>query len=182
MIDNAISKYYKPMLKSSYEFSCAKISFCPDLCCGKAYQRGEKNCKFSKLNPCNEINDIIDIGDGSCHLSTTNNKDIFKLKQNLMNVTCECPLGKKYSHSYRTCIDIDECAELNYECNGYKQVCLNTIGSYECICEHGYKKNKTSGECEPFTILDDNDEERVYESDVALDELKSLNFAQRVFH
>ena len=35
-------------------------------------------------------------------------------------------------------IDIDECSVGN---GGCQQICVNTIGSYDCQCRQGYSKN-----------------------------------------
>jgi hypothetical protein len=37
------------------------------------------------------------------------------------------------------CEDIDKCAD--GKCRGDHKQCINTIGSYECSCREGYKKN-----------------------------------------
>lgn len=47
-------------------------------------------------------------------------------------------------------LDIDECAEDNGKCN---QICINTIGSYKCDCNEGYRMlygNTHTCEGEPF--------------------------------
>jgi len=36
----------------------------------------------------------------------------------------------------RTCNDIDECSESNGKCSDR---CVNTAGSYTCVCETGYE-------------------------------------------
>uniref|UniRef100_A0A3Q2QMJ9 Adhesion G protein-coupled receptor E1 n=1 Tax=Fundulus heteroclitus TaxID=8078 RepID=A0A3Q2QMJ9_FUNHE len=50
------------------------------------------------------------------------------------------------------CIDVNECLENTSNC-GPHATCENLIGSYECICQSGYKKTSTngsSGHCEDF--------------------------------
>ena len=49
--------------------------------------------------------------------------------------------------------DIDECEEMISGCN---QLCVNTIGFFECLCQNGYKllnDNRTcDGKCTLFGI------------------------------
>lgn len=171
------NQYYGYFSGSSVDFLCAQTCFCPDICCGKAFKRARasylplktyedfaKECKKSRSNPCYEIDD------GTCELSTTNNKNLAHLRENKLNVTCKCPEGKKYSNEYSKCVDLDECAELKHECHAPNQLCLNTIGSYECVCEQGYRL--TQNKCVPHELFDND--ERVYESSVRLDELERV--------
>jgi hypothetical protein len=44
------------------------------------------------------------------------------------------------------CKDIDECLETG-KCTKDKEFCVNSIGSYRCECENGYRRNKDQ-ECE----------------------------------
>ena len=48
--------------------------------------------------------------------------------------------------------DINECTERSLEentCNATNQeVCNNVIGSFECLCNDGYKLNETTQTCE----------------------------------
>uniref|UniRef100_A0AC35G2W4 EGF-like domain-containing protein n=1 Tax=Panagrolaimus sp. PS1159 TaxID=55785 RepID=A0AC35G2W4_9BILA len=44
------------------------------------------------------------------------------------------------------CKDIDECLETG-KCTKDKEFCVNSIGSYHCECEDGYRRNKDQ-ECE----------------------------------
>ena len=37
-----------------------------------------------------------------------------------------------------SCDDIDECAEETHSCHEYA-VCKNTVGSWDCKCNHGYE-------------------------------------------
>ncbi|XP_015909717.1 low-density lipoprotein receptor-related protein 2 isoform X1 [Parasteatoda tepidariorum] len=46
---------------------------------------------------------------------------------------CTCPLGKVLNDT-KTCIDFDECA-IPGACS---QQCINTKGSYKCLCQDGY--------------------------------------------
>ena len=47
-------------------------------------------------------------------------------------------------------IDIDECSldGITNCSREMKRVCMNTIGSYRCVCETGYKENISSNTCD----------------------------------
>ena len=46
--------------------------------------------------------------------------------------------------------DIDECNEEEKKCPG-KQICVNEVGSYRCLCIKGY--HKAEGVCVPKSSL-----------------------------
>ncbi len=46
-------------------------------------------------------------------------------------------------------VDIDECEEKNGGCNGR---CINTVGSFKCVCPAGYKMDVASGRCRGNTL------------------------------
>ncbi|KAI6647640.1 hypothetical protein LOD99_8714 [Oopsacas minuta] len=56
---------------------------------------------------------------------------------------CGCPIGY-LQHSSGECVDEDEC-EVVTEC---EHACENTKGSYNCICEEGYKLAKNGYDCD----------------------------------
>uniref|UniRef100_A0A3P8XCC5 EGF-like domain-containing protein n=1 Tax=Esox lucius TaxID=8010 RepID=A0A3P8XCC5_ESOLU len=43
---------------------------------------------------------------------------------------------------YRVCQDVDECKEMPEVCVG-QGMCENTLGSYRCVCQRGYRGNGT---------------------------------------
>ncbi|CAH3192720.1 unnamed protein product, partial [Porites evermanni] len=52
---------------------------------------------------------------------------------------CDCGItGLFYDPQDRNCKDIDECSDGSFECNPLA-FCINTYGSYACICPDGYK-------------------------------------------
>ena len=57
-----------------------------------------------------------------------------------------CPL---LVHIY---VDIDECARGTHECN---QTCNNTIGSYTCGCNAGYRLAPDGRNCEGLFVCCD---------------------------
>ena len=133
-----LPKHLKKLDNNSIEFACATLSFCPDICCGKAFLKtqakefNEKDCRVSSYNPCK------DFLNGACELSITDNKEYESLKRNILNASCFCENGFHYIHGLNTCVDIDECIEQNHDCIGYKQTCMNTKGGFICSCEQGY--------------------------------------------
>ncbi|XP_028252255.1 complement component C1q receptor [Parambassis ranga] len=54
---------------------------------------------------------------------------------------CKCPAGFELNENQRNCSDIDECQ--SQACND--DVCVNTHGSYTCVCKDGYEM--TDGKC-----------------------------------
>ncbi|KYO47226.1 nidogen-1 [Alligator mississippiensis] len=52
-----------------------------------------------------------------------------------LQYSCECTAG--YRGDGQDCVDIDECAEGESRCGPFS-VCLNSLGSYRCECQHGY--------------------------------------------
>ena len=61
--------------------------------------------------------------------------------------TCECNAGyeKAYSDPYAPCDDIDECYTGRHNC-GDNMVCVDMIGSFDCLCLEGFEEIFTSGE------------------------------------
>ncbi|GIY23897.1 sushi, von Willebrand factor type A, EGF and pentraxin domain-containing protein 1 [Caerostris darwini] len=49
-------------------------------------------------------------------------------------VRCSCLRGFQLLSDKRTCVDIDECSSGEFECFQ----CVNTPGSYECLCPEGF--------------------------------------------
>ena len=54
-----------------------------------------------------------------------------------------CDPGYKWDNEYQRCVDINECEAIN-DCEG---VCINTQGSYRCICENGLTLGQDGKSC-----------------------------------
>jgi hypothetical protein len=131
-------------------FECALFSFCPDTCCHRAFTNKKNttsNLKTSQewLQLCTLTNPCSNFGNGVCELSNNENKNIDDLKLNKINITCQCKSGYRYNNHFKDCLDIDECNEMSHNCFGFKQVCLNTIGSFICLCDDGYSFEHIAG-------------------------------------
>nr|XP_033809801.1 latent-transforming growth factor beta-binding protein 3 isoform X6 [Geotrypetes seraphini] len=64
--------------------------------------------------------------------------------------SCECNTGFQLDSTRARCVDIDECRELNqrgFLCKNAR--CVNTNGSYRCICKPGFIRSRHSGLCIP---------------------------------
>ncbi|CAG5123452.1 unnamed protein product, partial [Candidula unifasciata] len=75
---------------------------------------------IQKDNPCETDN-------GGCHHYCTPTGD--------QAHSCSCYDGYSLAGDARTCVDADECAINNGDC---QQECLNTEGSYLCMCNDGF--------------------------------------------
>ncbi|XP_035377067.1 low-density lipoprotein receptor-related protein 1 isoform X2 [Electrophorus electricus] len=69
---------------------------------------------------------------------------------------CRCEPGFRLKQDGKTCVDVDECTT-TYPCS---QRCLNTHGSFHCLCVDGYVAHandstrcKSTSEEEPFLIF-----------------------------
>ena len=47
-------------------------------------------------------------------------------------------------------LDIDECNEIS-AC-GFDAMCVNLLGSYECLCPEGYGGDPYNGACSPSQV------------------------------
>jgi hypothetical protein len=71
-----------------------------------------------------------------CKLSLKRNSNFRHLKHNHVNTTCTCE--PHFESHNGLCIDHDECEAREHNCTRRNQICLNTVGSFECICKDGY--------------------------------------------
>ncbi|KAL3837614.1 hypothetical protein ACJMK2_022960 [Sinanodonta woodiana] len=136
----------------------------------------EKNTSCSQPGNCVNMN-----GSFSCYCNdgyrldndgvTCRECDEFHYGNNCNN-TCNCGIGSKICDKLEGCIckpgwqgprcetDINECLLNNSLCPGKHQTCINTAGSYLCICQNGYirESNINVNECENpvLNICDQN--------------------------
>ncbi|XP_064609536.1 matrilin-3-like [Liolophura sinensis] len=58
---------------------------------------------------------------------------------------CTCPRG--YTFLANRCEDVDECSFQNGRC---QQSCVNSVGSYRCECQIGYRLSSDNHRCDDF--------------------------------
>ncbi|XP_071519923.1 uncharacterized protein [Panulirus ornatus] len=56
----------------------------------------------------------------------------------------QCPVGTTYDTASRSCRDVDECATNPCLEN---EICVNTQGSFRCVCRDGFFKDDSDKEC-----------------------------------
>ncbi|CAD5226044.1 unnamed protein product [Bursaphelenchus xylophilus] len=118
------------------DFLCADISFCPNPCCG-FHNNGSCSSPI-----CKSVN-----SKASCEMKSDLNDNILGLVANNWNVTCDCPEdGYYYRFDTEQCVDFDECKRI--KCEGAFEECLNTMGSFRCVCQFGYTRRE--GKCQPI--------------------------------
>lgn len=62
--------------------------------------------------------------------------------------TCDCFDGYTLDLSRMTCIDVNECLELNNRMSLCKNArCINNVGSYQCVCLPGFKASDKPNYC-----------------------------------
>ncbi|XP_069764648.1 latent-transforming growth factor beta-binding protein 4-like isoform X2 [Narcine bancroftii] len=62
--------------------------------------------------------------------------------------TCDCDTGYRLDMTKMTCVDVNECDEvedITILCKNAK--CVNTEGSYQCICLQGYRLSRQTNYC-----------------------------------
>ena len=65
---------------------------------------------------------------------------------------CKCKNGLTMDTEAENCVDIDEC---EVEC-GTNADCINTFGSYKCICKNGFYEDVIACESPPVLLLSPN--------------------------
>ncbi|XP_062256693.1 latent-transforming growth factor beta-binding protein 1 isoform X2 [Platichthys flesus] len=62
--------------------------------------------------------------------------------------TCDCFDGYTLDLSHMTCIDVNECSELNNRMSLCKNAkCINIVGSYQCVCLPGFTASDKPNYC-----------------------------------
>ncbi|XP_058134367.1 latent-transforming growth factor beta-binding protein 1 isoform X7 [Dasypus novemcinctus] len=65
--------------------------------------------------------------------------------------TCDCFDGYHLDMAKMTCVDVNECEELNTRMSLCKNAkCINTEGSYKCVCLPGYVPSDKPNYCTPL--------------------------------
>ncbi|KAJ6664700.1 hypothetical protein lerEdw1_006273 [Lerista edwardsae] len=65
--------------------------------------------------------------------------------------TCDCFDGYSLDMTKMTCVDVNECNELNNRMSLCKNAkCINTEGSYKCVCLPGYVPSDKPNYCTPL--------------------------------
>uniref|UniRef100_A0ABI7WUH4 Latent transforming growth factor beta binding protein 1 n=1 Tax=Felis catus TaxID=9685 RepID=A0ABI7WUH4_FELCA len=66
--------------------------------------------------------------------------------------TCDCFDGYHLDMAKMTCVDVNECDELNNRMSLCKNAkCINTEGSYKCVCLPGYVPSDKPNYCTPLS-------------------------------
>lgn len=124
-------------------FRCAKFSFCPDPCCGRTRLDSDEDCLRGESNICSNAG----LRDATCFLDPKKNSNFGSIMINYFNLSCNCGVaGLKFSNEFGKCLDKDECQTGEFKCESTSQICVNTVGSFKCICGVGKKLNQF-GEC-----------------------------------
>lgn len=128
-----------------HPFSCALHSFCPDPCCRLPFAVMKGACESLPSNPCRSNPSPFR---RNCRIDLDNNRDFNRIRQNDINVTCDCLFeGYVYSMTAMECVDRDECVEKPDICDKRSESCFNTKGSYMCVCRWGFYREVSSGKC-----------------------------------
>ncbi|GFQ93295.1 uncharacterized protein TNCT_418101, partial [Trichonephila clavata] len=132
--------------------------------CNEGYKEFKKHCKKCDCGPnssceidqktgkriCKCEDGFLD-REGRCIAC---NCGLDKVNCDLVNNTkhCKCPVG--YEDVHGSCEDINECLT-NNTCHPTAK-CINTVGSYDCKCEKGYRKHEREDACEDINECDED--------------------------
>ncbi|TRZ00821.1 hypothetical protein DNTS_026704 [Danionella cerebrum] len=132
----------------SDEAGCGEVK-CPT----HLYRCGSGECVEPHLF-CNEVVDCMDASDEE-QLST-----FAELTQSFCLQRCGCKAGFRLQPDGLTCMDIDECKEI--QTAPCSQNCINTLGSYMCRCHPDFILEPDGHSCktadEPRLLVSEQDE------------------------
>lgn len=80
----------------------------------------------------------VDINE--CELAIHSCTDEEECVNTIGSFQCVCPEGFRRDDDTDSCVDIDECRDLDYEICGEFGNCINNVGSFECTCPRGFSK------------------------------------------
>ncbi|TRY82421.1 hypothetical protein DNTS_016378 [Danionella cerebrum] len=139
----------------------------PNLCNGSVFMCANGRC-VPLGSVCNQHDDCGDRSDErNCDLNECVNRKVSGCTQDCQDLPvgykCSCWPGFRLKNDGKTCIDVDECLE-RFPCS---QQCMNTYGSFHCLCAEGYQQSisdprrcRALSAEEPFLILADHHEIR----------------------
>lgn len=134
-------------------FQCMLYSVCPDPCCPLRHITDyADDCWNNEVNPCFQNNAI---GHRRCSFQRDRNTDFRDIVLNHWNVTCTCAnSGYAWDSRFGTCVDVNECAIGDHNCDVDSQVCVNLPGSFRCLCNWGYIWSDEFNQCTSSPALD----------------------------
>uniref|UniRef100_A0AAX7U7X7 EGF-like domain-containing protein n=1 Tax=Astatotilapia calliptera TaxID=8154 RepID=A0AAX7U7X7_ASTCA len=143
------------------------LLFSGSLCNGSFFMCSNGRC-ISQGNLCDGKDDCGDRSDErNCNVNECLNRRVSGCTQDCQDLPvgykCKCWPGFYLKDDGRTCVDVDECST-TLPCS---QRCINTYGSYKCLCVDGYEAlERNPNTCkalsaeEPFLIMADHHEIR----------------------
>uniref|UniRef100_A0A8D2ZZH8 EGF-like domain-containing protein n=1 Tax=Scophthalmus maximus TaxID=52904 RepID=A0A8D2ZZH8_SCOMX len=128
----------------SSQWECDGHADCPDhsdelLCNGSFFMCSNGRC-ISEGNLCDGRDDCGDKSDErNCNVNECLNRRVSGCTQDCQDLTvgykCKCWPGFHLKDDGKTCVDTDECST-TLPCS---QRCINTYGSFKCLCVDGYE-------------------------------------------
>lgn len=92
----------------------------------------QPDCDEDQLNPCKNLLHK------KCLMKPEENDNFVQMVQNSFNKSCKCNTpGFRYESAINECFDNDECETGEAECLEAATICVNTVGSFSCICKLG---------------------------------------------
>jgi len=117
-------------------------------------EEGPKTVSCVDVNECVEQSDLCPVGE-----YCANTEGSYKCEPWTCSPLCKRCYGPTNRHCFECipgaimrapfiCQDIDECAS-GAICLGMYEQCINTIGHYRCQCARFFRRDPTTGQCQP---------------------------------